>query len=126
MVELSVGVGEIATVLGGTVGIGWALLRMTMGQFEKRLDEKFSNQTQRMNALEVIAVEIKKMEVEQIRMEGRLNIVHATKEELSRAEEKLEKTVERVFGILQAINDKLDGKVDRDECERMMRGNIRQ
>jgi hypothetical protein len=111
--QLSVGLGELLTAFMSMIGIGWGILRISFSQFEKRIDAKF-------NTIERLELDIKRVEVDGIRSASQFQMLFVTKEELSRAQEKHDKTMERVFGILQTINDKLDKKVDRDECEKMM------
>lgn len=111
---ITVGFGELMAGLSAIVAVGWGILRMSFAQFEKRIDSKF-------NSIERLELEVKRIEVETIRTSGQNAILYATKEDLTRAQEKHDKTLERVFGLLQSINDKLDRKVDREECEKMMR-----
>lgn len=125
---MNIGVGELAGSVIAIIGAGWVLLQLAFRQFEKRLDDKFDAQSREISAqsakisvLEQISNEVKRLELENIRVESRSNITFATKEELIRAIEKNEKTIERVFNVLQKIDEKIEGKIDRDDCERMMR-----
>ena len=118
--QVTFGIGELLGALATVVGIGWAILRMSFAQFEKRVDEKLDSLDSKFSTIERLELDIKRVEVDGIRGASQQAILFATKEELSRAQEKHDKTMERVFGLLQAINDKLDRKVDRDECEKMI------
>lgn len=118
--QVTFGLGELLGALATVVGIGWAILRMSFAQFEKRVDGKLDALDKKFSTIERLELEIKRVEVDGIRGASHYPIIYATKEELTRAQEKHDKTMERVFGLLQTINDKLDKKVDREECEKMM------
>lgn len=126
---MEIGTGELIGATATVIAAGWVLLQLAFRQFEKRLDDKFDLQSKeiaaqsaKISVLEQISNEVKRLELESIRVESRSNITFATKEELVRAIEKMEKTIERVFQVVERIDLKIDSKVDRDECERMMRG----
>jgi hypothetical protein len=114
MVNVSLGAGEIITILGAIVGLAWTLLKLTINQFEKRLDTKFS-------LIDSLLLDVKKLELEQLKRDNHYAEKFATKGELDSANARYEKTTERIFSLLQTINDKLDNKVSRSECEAAMR-----
>lgn len=118
--EVTFGLGELVGSLASVVGMGWVLLRVSFSQFEKRIDNKLESLDSKFSTIERLELDIKRVEVDGIRSASQYPILFATKEELVRSQEKTDKTMERIFGLLQAINDKLDRKVDRDECEKMM------
>lgn len=111
--NFTLGLGELLSALMTVVAVGWGLLRLSFGQFERRLDAK-------LNAIERLELDIKRVEVDGIRQAGQEAILYATKEELMRTQEKHDKTLEHVFGLLEVINSKLDRRVDREECEKLM------
>lgn len=98
---MTLGFDELFGLLAAFVGVGWTLLKLTMIQFEKRLDVRFQS-------LDDNVHDVKRLELEQIRMDGRFATTYATKEELSRVQERHEKTVERVFDLIRGIEEKLD------------------
>lgn len=113
MVQLEIGVGEVLAVLGSVVGFGWALLKLSLSQFEKRLTDKFS-------AVNGLLLDVKKLELELVKRDGHYSQMFATKDDLQRHQDKYEKTVERIFTLLTHMSEKLDSKVAHDDCERMM------
>ena len=98
---MTLGFDEFFGLLAAFVGVGWALLKVTLSQFEKRLDSRFQ-------ALDDTIHDVKRLELEQIRMDGKFAITYATKEELMRVQERHEKTLERVFDLIRSLDEKMD------------------
>jgi hypothetical protein len=113
MVSMSFGIGEIVAVLSAVIGIGWGLMKVSFAQFEKRLDTKFA-------AIDTLLLDVKKLELEQVRRDGVYAQQFASKDELRSSLDKHDKVVERIFSLLQTMSDKLDNKIGRDDCERLM------
>lgn len=116
---MTFGVGELFGAVVTIIGAGWVLLRLTFSQYDDKQTLRFKALDEKFGKMETVMHDVKRLELEQIRVEGRMSIAYATKEEMFRMEEKTTKTLERVFGLLTTINEKLDGKVSRDECERV-------
>ena len=110
MINLSLGAGEIIAILGAIVTLAWALLKVTISQFEKRLDIKF-------NSLDSLVLEVKKLEIEQLRRDNQYTEKFVTKAEMDNCQVKHDKIVERIFKLLETMNDKLDNKVNKSDCD---------
>jgi hypothetical protein len=111
---MTLGISEILALVSGIIGVGWTLLRMSLGQFEKRLDTRFESFDEKFKVIDKVVHDIQKLELEQIKAESKFNIIYATKEELMRVSERHEKTIERIFDILRLIESKLEAKLDRE------------
>lgn len=125
MVSLSIGAGEILSILIAITGFAWALLKVTIGQFERRLDIKFDSIDKKFSALDGLVLEVKKLEIEQLRKDNQYTEKFVTKAEMDSCQVKHDKIVERIFKLLETMNDKLDNKVDKDDCERRRQSQIR-
>jgi hypothetical protein len=110
MVNLTLGAGEIIAILGAIVTLAWALLKVTINQFEKRLDIKF-------NSLDSLVLEVKKLEIEQLRRDNQYSEKFVTKAEMDSCQVKHDKVVERIFALLQTMSDKLDNKANKVDCD---------
>lgn len=85
------------------VGGGWTLLKLSLNQFEKRLDERFK-------LLDTAVQDVKRLELEIVRSDTRNAQLYIT-----RSEQK--DVLERIFGMLNTIEHKLDAKVDARHCD---------
>lgn len=115
--NVSLGAGEILSILIAVTGFAWALLKVTISQFEKRLDVKFDSIDKKFSALDGLVLEVKKLEIEQLRRDNQYTEKFVTKAEMDSCQVKHDKIVERIFKLLESMNDKLDSKVSRTECE---------
>lgn len=108
--QIELGAGEVISILIAIVGLAWTLLKVTISQFEKRLDTKFS-------ALDNLLLDVKKLEIEQLRRDNYYSEKYVTKAEMDSCQVKHDKIVERIFTLLQSMNDKLDSKVNKTDCD---------
>ena len=116
--ELSLGAGEVISILVAITGLAWALLKVTIGQFERRLDIKFDSIDSKFSALDNLVLEVKKLELDQLRRDNLYAEKFVTKSEIESRDNKLDKTLERLYGLLSTMNDKLDNKVNKVDCEK--------
>lgn len=124
--ELSLG--EIVTVLGTIVGCGWALLQLSFKQFEKRQDEKFealrtslNEQNKKFSTVEVLALEVKKLEIEFAKRDGEYARLYINKDEFASFRTEMKQGINELFALMRAVDQKLDQKIDRAECTARMR-----
>lgn len=106
MIEISVTqqlVGAAAALIAG----GWTMLKVSLVQFEKRLDEKFK-------VLDTAVGDVKRLELELLRLDTRNAQVYIT-----RAEH--DKVLERIFSLLERLDKKLDGKASIDDLHIKLR-----
>lgn len=61
---LSVGFGELLGACVVLFGAGWALLKLIFMQFETRINEKFEVQEKSQQRVELLTIEIKRLELE--------------------------------------------------------------
>lgn len=94
---------ELIAAVTTIVGAGFGLLKMTLSQFERRLDAKFSDFDNKLKAIDQLGHDIKRIELEQLKNETKYAITYATKEELMRSQERLDQTITRVFMKLDTI-----------------------
>jgi septal ring factor EnvC (AmiA/AmiB activator) len=99
--EFTVGLPEILTFAAALSGAGWALITLSLNQFEKRQEEKFKT-------LDLVSVEIKRLEIEIIRSDARASQIYSTKVDQ-------EKALEKIFHMLENINACLAAKINREE-----------
>ena len=97
----TVGVGEILTFVCAISAAGYALIKMALGQFEKRLDEKLKN-------LDTVLSDVQRLELEIVRTDSRAAQIYVTKAEHDRV-------LERIFIVLERVESKLDQKLDKDD-----------
>ena len=108
--QIDLTIGELITSLSAIVAIAWALLKITIGQFEKRHDAKFG-------AIDTLLLDVKKLEIEQLRRDNQYSEKFATKQDLESSNNHYEKTTERIFNLLNVINDKIDTKLNKSEYD---------
>jgi len=104
-----VGLGELFGAVVAIIGAGWVLLQIAFKQFERRLDDKFQAQGVRIAALEGVALDIKRLELEIVKRDS----AYIYRSEYNTA-------LQRIFDKLESIDGKLSNKVDREDCNRMM------
>lgn len=119
--NVSLGFGEILSILIAITGFAWALLKVTIGQFERRLDVKFDSIDKKFSALDNLVLEVKKLEIEQLRRDNQYTEKFVTKAEMDSCQVKHDKVVERIFSLLEVMNNKLDNKVNKADCDARMR-----
>ena len=122
--HIEIGFGEVLASLVGIITLVWALLKVTIGQFEARLvlkfdsiDGKFNSIDKKFATFDTLVLEVKKLEIEQLRRDNQYSEKFATKSEIEAGQLKHDKTVERIFALLQTMSDKLDNKVNRADCD---------
>lgn len=100
---MEIGLTELSGGMVVIVGGGWALLKMSLAQFERRLDEKF-------RVLDAAVSDVKRIEIELLRTETRYAQQYVSKADY-------DKILERIFALLERMEKKLDGKVDMTELQ---------
>lgn len=101
--EFHIGLAELIAFSVALCGAGWVLLKVSLNQFEKRLDEKFKT-------LDSAVGDVKRLELELVRSDTRNAQLYMTKHDH-------DKVLERIFTSLERMEKKLDGKADTTECE---------
>lgn len=105
--EVTVGITELLGAVISVIAAGWALLNISFDQFEKRLDGKFEGQSERIQRLELLTLDVKRLEVEIVKRDS----LYVPRSEL-------QATFDKMFNILREIQTSLDKKVDRDDCDK--------
>lgn len=122
--------GEVIAILGVVIGITWAaiwwLIKLSFSQFSIGLVSKFDGFTQqlqnvqsRLTSLEGVACDLKRLELEMVKRDGIYAQSFVQRDEFRIYQQEQKDAVAKVFDILEKINDKLDDKMSRTECERM-------
>lgn len=101
--ELHVGVPELLAFSAVLIGGGWTLLKLSLNQFESRLDEKFKT-------LDMAVQDVKRLELETVRSETRNAQLYVTKADH-------DKILERIFRVLESMDAKLSNKPDKEEVD---------
>lgn len=101
--NFTVGIAELMgfglTIVGGF----WALLKLSLSQFEKRLDERFK-------ALDAAMNDVKRLELDLVRADTRNAQTYVT--QISH-----DKILERIFKVLESMDAKLAVKADAADCD---------
>jgi len=92
-------VGFAVTIVGG----GWTLMKMSLSQFEKRLDERFK-------LLDMAVNDVKRLELDIVRSDTRNAQTYVT-------QANHDKILERIFKVLESMEAKLDVKANSADCE---------
>lgn len=108
----SIGLGEVLAFVCTLITAAWVLIKMSLTQFEKRLDGKLAT-------LDLAVNEIKRLELEIVRNDARAAQTYSTKDENS-------KSLERIFGVLERMESCLHLKISREEADRLVNSAIRQ
>ena len=111
--HIELGLGELLASITTGIGAIWVIVKIAFGQFERRLNEKFT-------ALDGLLLDVKKLEIEQVKRDAIYANQFVHKEEFKSYADSQSRTIERVFGLLTQINDKLDRKVDKEDCDKLM------
>ncbi|MDI1362501.1 hypothetical protein [Methylotenera sp.] len=102
----TIGMPEVLGFVITLIGAGWALIKLSLNQFEKRLDDKLKN-------LDVAVSEIKRLELEIVRNDAKAAQTYVTI--IGH-----DKSLERIFDMLGRIEASLSNKISRDEVERII------
>lgn len=108
----SIGLGEVLAFVGALIGAAWVLIKLSLNQFEKRLDEKLVT-------LDLAVNEIKRLELEIVRNDARAAQTYSTKDDNNKA-------LERIFSVLERMESCLHLKISREEADRLVNSAIRQ
>ena len=101
--EFHLGLPEILGFAITMVGAGWTLLKMSLSQFEKRLDERFK-------LLDVAVNDVKRLELDIVRSDTRNAQTYVT-------QANHDKILERIFKVLESVDSKLDVKANSADCD---------
>jgi len=104
-------VGLVVMLIGGA----WALLKSNASQFNKGLDLRFSSQDEKLKHIDILMLDIKRVELETARRDSEYIGKFCTKDELRAINDRSERVSSQIFELLRHIDDKLDTKVNRDE-----------
>lgn len=83
---------------------GWTLLKMSLNQFERRLDEKFK-------LLDCAVQDVKRLELEIVRTDTKNSQIYVTRQEH-------DKVLERIFQVLDKMDKKIDANAVRSEVRK--------
>lgn len=114
----------IAMLMGGV----WALLKYNAVQFSRGLDQRFTAmgaamelrakvQDEKLNHIDPLLASLARIELDTERRHSAYLEKFSTKDELNKHSERFEKTVNEMFTLLRAIDEKLGRKVDREDCK---------
>lgn len=104
-------VGLVVLLIGGA----WALLKSNASQFNKGLDMRFAAQDEKLKHIDILMLDIKRVELETARRDSDYMGKFCTKDELRAINDRSERVSNQIFELLRRIDDKLDAKVNRDE-----------
>ena len=102
----TIGFPEVLSFIVAFVGAGWTLISMSFKQFEKRQEEKFK-------VLDVLASELKRLEIEIAKNDAKSAQIYSTKTEH-------DKFFERILNTLGRIEASLSDKVSREEVRQLL------
>lgn len=124
MISVSIGAGEITGILIAIVGMAWALLKIVFNQFDAKQESRFQSVSARfetlekkVSAIDSLVLEVKKLEIEQLRRDNQYSEKFVTKVDSDANQVKHDKVVDRIFTLLQQMNDKLDNKMNKNDCD---------
>lgn len=101
--NFTVGLAELIGFGLTLVGGGWTLLKLSLNQFEKRLDERFK-------LLDLAVSDVKRLELDIVRSDTRNAQTYMT-------QANHDKILERIFKVLESMDAKLSSKADAADCE---------
>lgn len=101
--NFTVGLAELMGFGLTLAGGGWTLLKLSLSQFEKRLDERFK-------LLDLAVNDVKRLELEIVRADTRNAQTYVT-------QPNHDKILERIFKVLESMEAKLDNKADAADCD---------
>lgn len=131
MINLTIGFGEALTAIALIGGAIWGLLKLAFNQYDQKqetrhiastaqhkaqnesLTAKFSALENKVNALDVLVLEVKKLEIEQVRRDAQYSEKFVTKAENDLNLAKQEKVWDKLFTLIEKINEKLDMKANK-------------
>ena len=101
--EFHLGLPEILGFAVTIVGGGWTLMKLSLSQFEKRLDERFK-------LLDLAVNDVKRLELDIVRSDTRNAQTYVT-------QANHDKILERIFKVLESMEAKLDVKANSADCD---------
>lgn len=101
--NFTVGMAELVGFGLVIVGGFWTLLKLSLNQFEKRLDERFK-------LLDTAVNDVKRLELDIVRSDTRNAQTYVT-------QASHDKVLERIFVVLESMDKKLSGKADAADCD---------
>ena len=113
---LSIGFGEIVSIVTISIGAGWTLLKITFGQFEKRLDVKFLTQSERISNIEEAAKKIQQLELDTARRDASLALHYVLREEYRVDQVEIKQNLNQIFTLLREIAGQNGNFVTKTEC----------
>jgi hypothetical protein len=124
MINLSLGAGEVLGILVAITTLAWTLLQMVFKQYDEKQDARhkevstqYVSLEKKVSAIDALVLEVKKLEIEQLRRDAQYSEKFVTKAEMDNCQIKHDKIVERIFKLLETMNDKLDSKVNKQDCD---------
>lgn len=101
--NFTVGIVELIGLGLTIVGAGWTLLKLSLNQFEKRLDERFK-------LLDIAVNDVKRLELDIVRSDTRNAQTYVT-------QANHDKILERIFKVLESMDAKLAVKANEKDCD---------
>lgn len=101
--NFTIGMAELVGFGMVIVGGFWTLLKLSLGQFEKRLDERFK-------LLDVAVNDVKRLELDIVRSDTRNAQTYVT-------QANHDKILERIFSVLESMDTKLSVKANEKDCD---------
>lgn len=101
--NFTVGLAELIGFGLTLIGGGWTLLKLSLSQFEKRLDERFK-------LLDIAVNDVKRLELDIVRSDTRNAQTYVT-------QANHDKILERIFKVLESMDAKLAVKADAADCD---------
>lgn len=101
--NFTVGIAELMgfglTIVGGF----WTLLKLSLNQFERRLDERFK-------LLDLAVNDVKRLELDIVRADTRNAQTYVT-------QASHDKILERIFKVLESMDDKMSNKTNHSDVD---------
>mgnify|MGYP003395747344 CR=1 FL=1 len=101
--NFTIGLSELIGFGATLISAGWILLKLSLAQFEKRLDEKFKS-------LDTAVSDVKRLELEVVRADTRNAQTYIARQEYN-------DTLKRIFDVLERMEQKLDSKANAFDCD---------
>jgi uncharacterized protein YpiB (UPF0302 family) len=104
--SIQVGFGELMAIISSIIAGGWILLQLALKQFEKRLEEKFTQ-------LATLDMNVKRLEMNMAQVQlGNAN-TFTTRQDFRDYVVEQNKRQDKIFDLLREIDNKLDTKADK-------------
>jgi hypothetical protein len=105
--------GLSATVIGGI----WILLKMSVGQYEKRVDEKFRALSEKLSAIDKVLEDVRRIELDNAKRETEMMREYVLRRDFLTHIDQQNQNSKRIYELLEQLSQRLEGKVDKADCK---------